>query len=84
MKSDNSEMVIFQTPDGKVKIDCRLEGENLWLTQAQIAQLFGRERSVITKHIRNIFSEGELEEKSNVQILHIPYSDKTHFNFFVI
>lgn len=75
MKSD-SEMIIYQTGDGKVKIDVRMENETLWLSQAQIARLFGRERSVITKHIRNIFAEGELEEKSNVQNLHIPKSDK--------
>ena len=76
MTSDNSEIVIYQSADGKVKVDCRLEGETLWLPQARIARLFGRERSVVTKHIRNIFAEGELEEKSNVQNLHIANSDK--------
>jgi len=76
MKSDNSEIVIYQTGDGRIKIDCRIEGETLWLPQAKIAELFGRERSVITKHIRNIFAEGELDEKSNVQNLHIANSDK--------
>ena len=54
-----------------------MQGETLWLTQAQIAQVYGRERSVITKHIRNIFAEGELDEKSNVQNLHIANSDKS-------
>ena len=72
----NSEIIIYQTSDGLTKIDVRMEGETLWLNQAQIAQLFGRERSVITKHIRNIFSEDELDEKRNVQNLHIPNSDK--------
>lgn len=76
MKSKNSGLIIYQSIDGKIKIDCRIDGESLWLTQAQIAQLFGRERSVITKHIRNIFTEGELDPKSNVQNLHIPNSDK--------
>jgi hypothetical protein len=71
-----SEIIIYQTQDGKIKIDCRLVGDTLWLSQMQIAQLFGRDRSVITKHIRNIFTEAELEEKSNVQNLHIPNSDK--------
>jgi hypothetical protein len=74
--SDKSEIVIYQTTDGLTKIDVRMEGETLWLTQAQIAQLFGRERSVITKHIRNIFAEDELDGRSNVQNLHIPNSDK--------
>jgi len=75
--SDKHEIIIYKTADGLTKIDVRMEGETLWLTQAQIAQLFGRERSVITKHIRNIFSEGELDEKSNVQNMHIPNSDKS-------
>jgi len=70
------EIIIYQTTDGTTKIDVRMQGENIWLTQAQIAELFGRERSVITKHIRNIFNENELDEKSNVQFLHIPNSDK--------
>jgi len=74
--SEKYEMIIYQTVDGLTKIDVRMEGETLWLTQAQIAELFGRERSVITKHIRNIFNEGELDEKSNVQNMHIPNSDK--------
>ncbi|MBS3975673.1 MAG: virulence RhuM family protein [Syntrophomonadaceae bacterium] len=76
MRFDNPEIIIFQSADGKIKIDCRFQGETIWLSQSQIAQLFGRERSVITKHIRNIFAEGELDEKSNVQNLHIPNSDK--------
>ncbi len=73
---EHSEIIIYQSDDGTIKVDCRLEGETLWLPQARIAQIYGRERSVITKHIRNIFAEGELDEKSNVQILHIANSDK--------
>ena len=74
--NESEKIAIYQSVDGTVKIDCRLDSESLWLTQAHIARLFGRERSVITKHIRNIFSEGELSENSNVQNLHIPNSDK--------
>lgn len=48
----------------------------MWLSQAQMAELFGRERSVLTKHVNNVFKEGELDKKSNVQILHIAGSDK--------
>ena len=73
---ETQNIIIYRSADGKVKVDCRLDGETLWLAQAQIAQLFGRERSVVTKHIRNIFDDGELEEKSNVQNLHIANSDK--------
>ena len=71
-----SEIIIYQTEDGITKIQTRLENETVWLNQEQMATLFQRDRSVITKHIGNIFNEGELEEKSNVQILHISGSDK--------
>ncbi len=67
-------IAIYQSPTGTV--DVRLDGDTVWLTQEQMTQLFGRERSVITKHVRNVFAEGELDEKSNVQNLHIPHSDK--------
>ncbi|PCH67357.1 MAG: cell filamentation protein Fic [Bacteroidales bacterium] len=72
----NSEILLYQTEDGQTKIDVRLEEETVWLSQAQMGKLFQKERSVITKHINNIFKEGELEEKSNVQILHISGSDR--------
>src|SRR5690554_1765175 len=68
--------ILYTTPEGEVKLDVLLENETIWLTQEQMSQLFDRERSVITKHIGNVFNEGELEEKSNVQILHISGSDK--------
>ena len=75
---ENNEMafVIFKTEDEKIAVDVRFEEETVWLTQEQMAVLFERDRSVIVKHIANIFSEGELEEKSNVQFLHIANSDK--------
>lgn len=72
----SSEIIIYQTEDGKTKIQARLENETVWLTQEQISELFQRDRSVITKHIGNIFKEGELDEKSNVQNLHISGSDR--------
>jgi len=70
-----SEFVIYMPGDG-ADIEVRLEGESVWLTQEQMAQVFERERSVITKHLRNVFKDGELEEESNVQNLHIAGSDK--------
>jgi len=57
-----SEIVIFQSPDGQAQLEVRMDNQTVWLTQAQMSLLFERERSVITKHIRNIFAEGELEE----------------------
>ncbi len=73
---ERHDIVIYQTEDGVTKIEVSFTDDTVWLTQAQIAELFQRERSVISKHISNVFSEGELEEKSNVQILHIASSDK--------
>ena len=70
------EITVFQAPDGAVRVEVRLERDTVWLTQQQMAELFGRERSVISKHVRNVFREGELDEKSNVQNLHIAGSDK--------
>ncbi len=59
----NSEILLYQTEDGQTKIDVRLEEETVWLSQAQMGELFQKERSVITKHINNIFNEGELDEE---------------------
>jgi hypothetical protein len=73
---ENNTVLIYQAEDGKIKIETRLENETVWLTQEQMAQLFQRERSVITKHLKNIFEEQELDEKSNVQILHISGADR--------
>ena len=70
------EILIYQTPKGDTKIDVLIENETVWLTQEQIATLFQRDRSVITKHINNVFEEGELDEQSNVQKMHIAKSDK--------
>lgn len=57
-----NEIIIFKTTDEKVSVDVRFEDETVWLTQQQIADLYQRDRTVITKHITNIFNEGELDE----------------------
>ena len=57
------EIVLYQTADGKTSIDVKLENETVWLSKEQMAMLFDRDRTVISKHIRNIFEEGELDEK---------------------
>ncbi len=62
MAEPKSEFIFYQTEDQQTRLQVRLEGETVWLTQAQMAELFQRERSVITKHIRNVFEEGELVE----------------------
>jgi hypothetical protein len=58
------EITVFQAPDGAVRVEVRLERDTVWLTQQQMAELFGRERSVITRHVQNVFREGELEPNS--------------------
>lgn len=68
---DRGEVVLYRTEDGRTALDVRLAGETVWPTQAQMVDLLGRERSIITKHIRNIFSQGELKQKGNVQKMHI-------------
>ncbi len=69
-------MVIYQAKNGAIEFRGDLSRETLWATQAQIAEVFGVERSVITKHIRNILKDKEIDEKSNVQKMHIAHSDK--------
>lgn len=59
---DKSKIIIYQTPDGKTSVDVKLENETVWLTQAQMAELFQKDRTVITRHINNIFKEGELNK----------------------
>ena len=60
---EDQKIVIYQTEDGQTQIDVRLENETVWLTQAQMAELFQKERTVITRHINNVFKEGELERE---------------------
>ncbi len=71
-----NQVEIYRGKDKQIEIEVRFENESVWINQAQLANLFERERSVISKHIKNVFIEGELQEKSNVQILHIANSDK--------
>lgn len=73
---NNGEFIIYQTENGLTKIDVNIQNESVWLSKTQMAELFQRDRSVISKHIKNVFEEGELPQKSNVQNLHIANSDK--------
>jgi len=71
-----SNFLLYTGSDGKVNIEVFFKDETVWLTQKGIGELFGKERSVITKHLKNIFASGELEEQSNVQKMHFGHSDK--------
>jgi hypothetical protein len=58
------QMLIYQAEDGRLKIEARLDGETLWLTQQQMAELFQRARTNVVEHIRHVYDEGELEEEA--------------------
>ena len=73
--SQDNEIILYQ-PDSTLSLDVRVEDETVWLTQSQMSDLFQRDRTVITRHINNIFREKELDDKSNVHFLHIALSDK--------
>ena len=63
----NSDILIYQNPNGDIKIDVRLEEETVWLTQDQMATLFGKAKSTINEHIKNVFADGELDEREVVR-----------------
>ncbi|MCR5464397.1 MAG: virulence RhuM family protein [Bacteroidales bacterium] len=73
------EIVIFN-PDERVRLDVRIEGETVWLTQAQMGELFGVRRQAITKHLKNLFKEGELEENSVCSILEHTATDGKQYS----
>lgn len=73
---NKSEIVLFETNDKSISLPVTLENETVWLTQAQMTTLFGVDRTVITRHVNNVFKEQEVDEKSNVHFLHIANSDK--------
>lgn len=66
LKNDKSELVIYESKDGNVKLDVNLENETVWLTQQQMAKLFNRDKSVISKHIKEAIKEGEVDELSSI------------------
>lgn len=75
---EQGEIILYQ-PDEAVKLDVRLEGETVWLTQAQIAELFGTRRQAITKHLKNIFDSEELNEESVCSILEHTAADGKNY-----
>lgn len=75
-KKTQNKVIIFQAKNGAIELRGDLAHETIWATQAQIADIFDIERTVATKHIGNIFKSKEIDQKSNVQKMHIPFSDK--------
>ena len=78
---NKGEIIMYQTPDGITNLDVRLENETIWLTQAQIAELFGTKGPAITKHLNNIYKSGELDEISTCSILEHKGNDARGINW---
>lgn len=83
---NKDEIIIYKNSNNEIEIEVKIEKETVWLNQAQIVKLFQRDQSVISRHINNVFKEGELDKKSNMHLLHIANSDKpvTYFSLDVI
>lgn len=64
--SPQSEIILYQTEDGRVRVETRFAGETAWLSLNQMAELFQRDKSVVSKHIKNVFDEGELRPEATV------------------
>lgn len=76
MNRTHGEIILYQSKNGQVAMDVCLANDTVWLTQAQMVELFQRNQSVISRHVNNVFKEGELQRESNMQKMHIPNSDK--------
>ena len=84
--NETGKIVIYQTKSGQAKLEVKISDDTIWLTQLQISYLFNVDRTVVTKHINNIFNTRELLKESNVQKMHIAKSDKpvSFYNLDVI
>ena len=67
----NDKIIIYQSEDGKTQLDVKLEGETVWLSTRQMAELFNKEESNIRRHVNNVFKEAELKRENNVHFLHV-------------
>ena len=68
-----SDILIYQAPNGAIELKWNLDQETIWANQAQLTELYGVDQSVISRHIRNIFKDGEIEQQSNMQKMHIAF-----------
>ena len=73
---DKNEIVIFETADQEITLSVEIDKDTVWLMQAQMTVLFGVDRTVITRHVNNVFKENEVDRKSNVQKMHIANADR--------
>lgn len=63
---EDNQIVIYQSPDGKTSVDVKLENDTVWLNLVQLSNLFDKDKSVISGHLKNIYTEGELERSATV------------------
>ena len=87
MENDKkSEVIIFEDKNGEISLEVSMENDTVWLSQKQMELLFGRDQSVISRHLNNIFKDEELDKESNMQKMHIANSDKpvSFYNLDVI
>ncbi len=83
VKKDFNEILLYTTPSSKVKVEIFIQNETIWLTQQKIADLFGVDRTVITKHLKNIFETKELDQNSvSAKIAHTAADNKTYTTQF--
>lgn len=87
MEQNNGEIIIYQSEDGKIRLDVRLENKTVWLTIDQIAELYGKSRSTVNEHILNAYGEGEIEKTKTMRKIGISdFSTKptNYYNLDVI
>lgn len=82
MSEANSEILIYQNQEGNIKIDVQLQDESVWLSQEQMATLFGKSKSTINEHIQNIYKEGELEKEGTLQKFGISEFQQKATNYY--
>ena len=68
-----SQLILYQTEDGETRVQVMMQDETVWLSQKQMVELFQRDQSVISRHVNNVFKEGELDPEGNMQFLHIAF-----------
>ncbi len=76
MSGKNDDTIVYQTKTGAIQLRSDVKDDTIWASQADIVDLFGVDQSVVSRHIRNIFRDGEVTQKSNMQKMHIANSDK--------
>ncbi|ADM96334.1 virulence RhuM family protein [Dickeya dadantii] len=79
-QAPQGEFVLFTSADGQTRVECRFESDTLWLSQAMIAELYGKAKATISEHIKNIFTEGELDENSVVRLYRTTAADGKSYN----